>query len=335
MTSIGNIAQVGIIGGGAWGTALAQTLSSSGKGVTLWAYEPDTVREINEFHLNRIYLPGVDLNPQIRATGKLSEVADCDVMLLVAPVQNLRAIATELAGHVKPETPVVICSKGIEQSTGKMLSQVVAETMPGITSAVLSGPSFAADVARGLPAAVTLACKREEIGEALAEGLGYRQFRIYWSRDELGVQLGGAVKNVLAIAAGIVDGKQLGPSAHAAIVARGFAELVRLGTELGAEAETLVGLSGLGDLILTCGSANSRNMSLGRALGQGRSLEETLGARSAVTEGVFTADAVTKIANEKNVDMPICQAVHTITTGTATVDDAIATLLARPMRSEV
>lgn len=325
---------IGVIGGGAWGTALAQTMAASGKQVTLWAYELETVQEINDHHVNRNYLPGVDLDRAIHATGKFADLASCDTILLVAPTQSVRRVTTECAPHISDGTPVVICSKGLEQETGAMLTTVLAETLPHARHAVMSGPSFAADVARSLPAAVTLACRSQELGSELANGLGYRQFRIYWSDDPVGAQLGGALKNVLAIAAGIVDGKELGASAHAALVARGFSELARLGQAIGARPETLSGLAGLGDLILTCGSASSRNMSLGRALGKGQTLKEILGARRAVTEGVYTAKAAVTLARNHNVELPICEAVHTITTGAASVDDAIIRLLERPMKAE-
>lgn len=329
------ISSVGIVGGGAWGTALAQTLAIAGRDVVLWAYELETVREINDHHLNRNYLPGVTLEPSIRATGKLAEIANQDIVLLVPPAQNVRDVAAELRPYFGSGRPAVICAKGIERATGKLMSDVLAEALPEAIPAVLSGPSFAADVARGLPTAVTLACADEEVGRALAEGLGYRNLRIYWSSDITGVQLGGAVKNVLAIAAGIVEGRKLGASAHAALIARGFAELRRLGAALGANAETLMGLSGLGDLILTCGSTQSRNMTLGRSLGEGQSLKAILGQRRAVTEGVYTAEAVSHLARTHGIEMPICQAVHNIIKGHITVDEAIDALLNRPMKPEI
>ncbi len=325
---------VGVIGGGAWGTALAQTLRLAERDVLLWAREPDVVEDINNRHVNAAFLPGIPLDPGLRATTELSEIARSDAILMVAPAQHVRIVADALKPHVKPGQPLVNCAKGIERTTGKFMGQVLAESIPDVLLAALSGPSFAADVARGLPTALTIACDREDVGQALAEAIGYRHFRLYWSRDRLGVELGGAVKNVLAIAAGIVAGKALGASAHAALVARGFAELRRFGSALGAEPETLMGQSGLGDLILTCGSPQSRNMSLGRALGEGRSLDEILGARRAVTEGVWTAAAVVKLARANDVEMPIAEAVHAIVEGHATVDDAIATLLARPFKAE-
>lgn len=328
------IESVGVIGGGAWGTALAQTLGLAGRRVTLWAREPETVEEINTRHVNSVYLPGVALDHGLRATASLAEIATMDAILMVAPAQHVRGVAAELRAHLRPGQPIVNCAKGIERSSGRLIGDVLAETLPETRRAVLSGPSFAADVARGLPAALTIASSDEDLGRHLAERLGYKHFRLYWSDDALGVELGGAVKNVLAIAAGIVDGKGLGASAHAAIVTRGFAEMRRFGAALGARPETLMGLSGLGDLILTCGSPQSRNMSLGRALGQGESLGDVLGARRAVTEGVFTAAAVIELAREKGVEMPIAEAVHAIVEGQATVNDAIAGLLARPFKAE-
>jgi glycerol-3-phosphate dehydrogenase (NAD(P)+) len=328
------IDSVGVVGGGAWGTALAQTLRLAGRDVVLWARETDTVEEINARHVNTLFLPGVGLDPKLRATTKLADIAAQDVVLMVAPAQHVRAVSTELAPRLRPGQPFVVCAKGIERETGKLMGEVVAEVVPNATRAALSGPSFAADVARGLPAAVTIACEREDVGRKLAESLGYRQFRIYWSSDITGVELGGAVKNVLAIAAGIVDGKGLGASAHAALVTRGFAELRRFGMALGARPETLTGLSGLGDLILTCGSPQSRNMSLGRALGQGRTLDEVLGERRAVTEGVFTAAAVVRLAKAKGIEMPIAEAVNAIVEGRVTVDAAIAGLMQRPFKAE-
>jgi glycerol-3-phosphate dehydrogenase (NAD(P)+) len=246
----------------------------------------------------------------------------------------VRALATELAPHLPEGRPVVICAKGLERATSKLLGEVLAETLPRATQAVLSGPSFAADVARGLPAALSLASLDEGLGRSLAAAIGYRHLRIYWANDPVGVQLGGAVKNVLAIAAGIVEGKGFGASAHAALVTRGFAELRRFGEALGARPETLMGLSGLGDLLLTCGSPQSRNMSLGRALGQGQALDQVLGNRRSVAEGVYTAAAIVKVATERGIDMPIAGAVQAIVAGTSSVEAAIEALLSRPQRAE-
>lgn len=327
--------RIGVIGAGAWGTALAQTMARAGHQVTLWAHERDTVAAINERHCNTAFLPEVPLKASVRATSDLSVTAACNIVLLVPPAQHLRRIATELSPTLPAGRPVVICSKGIERTTGALMVDALRDAAPNVLPAVLSGPSFAADVARGRPAALTLACDNAETGRQLAETLGYRDFRLYWTDDVVGVQLGGAVKNVLAIAAGIVAGKGLGASAHAALVTRGFAELQRLGVALGARPETLMGLSGLGDLLLTCGSEMSRNMSLGRALGEGRTLDEILGQRASVTEGVFTTDAVMAIAEDKGIEMPIARAVQAVLSQRLDVDQAISGLLSRPMKPEL
>lgn len=328
------IDSVGIIGGGAWGTALAQSLRRAGRDVLLWAREAEVVEDINGRHANDTFLPGVALDPAIRATAKLSDLAPSDALLLVAPAQHVRAVCQHLKPHLRKDQPMVLCAKGIEQASGRLMGEVLAETVPDVPRAVLSGPSFATDVARGLPTALTIASASESMGRLLAERLGNRHVRLYWTNDLIGVELGGALKNVLAIAAGIVDGKGLGASAHAALVTRGFSELRRFGEALGARPETLTGLSGLGDLILTCGSPQSRNMSLGRALGQGQSLAEALGGRVAVTEGVYTAVAVRRIAAEKGIEMPICSAVCDIIKGRLTVADAIGKLMQRPLKQE-
>ncbi|MCB1527504.1 MAG: NAD(P)-dependent glycerol-3-phosphate dehydrogenase [Hyphomicrobiaceae bacterium] len=325
---------IGVIGGGAWGTALAQTVRLAGRSAVIWAREAEVVDDINTRHVNSQFLPGIPLDPGLRATDNLADIAQADAILMVAPAQHIRTVAAELRPHLKNGQPIINCAKGIERTTGKVMGEVLAETVPDALLAALSGPSFAADVARGLPTALTIACEREDVGRDLAEALGYRHFRLYWSSDRLGVELGGAVKNVLAIAAGIVAGKALGASAHAALVARGFAELRRFAAAYGAQPQTMMGLSGLGDLILTCGSPQSRNMSLGRELGEGRTLDDILGRRRSVTEGVWTAAAVTKLARAKGVEMPIAEAVHGIVEGHAAVDDAIAALLSRPFKAE-
>jgi glycerol-3-phosphate dehydrogenase (NAD(P)+) len=325
---------IGIVGGGAWGTALAQTMCLAGRSVLLWARETEVVAEINDRHTNSVFLGGVPLDAKLRATADLPDVAACDVVLMVAPAQHVRAACARLAPHIAAGKPLILCAKGLEQATGKLMGDVVAETLPQATLAILSGPSFAADVVRGLPAALTLATADGALGAQLVETLGYRQFRLDRSDDIIGVQLGGAIKNVLAIAAGIVDGRKLGASAHAALVTRGFAELRRFGGAHGARPETMMGLSGLGDLLLTCGSPQSRNMSLGRALGEGQSLQSVLGSRRSVAEGVYTAAAVVKVAAARSIDMPIAQAVHAIVEGQITVEAAIEALLSRPFRME-
>lgn len=328
------IDSIGIVGGGAWGTALAQAMCRAGRDVVLWAREQDVVAAINARHVNETFLPGVALDPSVRATGTLADAAACDALLLVSPAQHVRSIAKDLRPFLRKGQPVVMCAKGIEQASGKMMGDVLAAELPDVTEAVLSGPSFAADVARGLPAALTVACADERVGRTLAEQLGGPAFRLYWTNDIVGVELGGALKNVLAIAAGIVDGKGLGASAHAALVTRGFAEMRRLGAALGARPETLIGLSGLGDLILTCGSPQSRNMSLGRALGRGETLAQALAGKVSVSEGVYTATAVRRLAAEKGVEMPICSAVCDVVEGRASVDEAIVELMQRPIKAE-
>ena len=326
---------VGIVGAGAWGTALAITSRRAGRDVLIWGYEPETLAGLKQKHRNETYLPGVKLDPSIEATARLNEVANCDLLLMATPAQNVREIAGKLAPYLKDRQPLVICAKGIEQATGKLMSQVVEELSPGSEIAVLSGPSFAAEVARGLPAAVTLASAEEELGRALSYALSHPPFRCYWSDDVVGAEIGGAVKNVYAIAAGIVAGKKFGASAHAALVTRSFAEMMRFGAALGARRETMTGLSGLGDLILTCGSPQSRNMSLGIELGKGKSLDDAIGNKPTVTEGVYTASALVEMATARGIDMPIAQAVHAVISGLKTVDEAIEALLARPLRAEV
>jgi glycerol-3-phosphate dehydrogenase (NAD(P)+) len=326
---------IGVVGGGAWGTALATTARLAGRPVLMWARAVAVVDEINQRHTNAAYLPGVMLDRDLAATTDLSRMAEVDAVLLVTPAQSQRATARALAPHLAAGTPVVICSKGLEQGTGKLMTEVLAEEIPSCRAAVLSGPGFADDVVRGLPTALTLACADEALGKELVEAIGYRHFRLYWSSDTTGVAFGGAVKNVLAIAAGIVDGRGLGASAHAALVTRGFAELRRLGQALGAHSETLVGLSGLGDLLLTCGSPQSRNMRLGRLLGQGRALTDALSDLHSTAEGVYTAASAVRQAADHGVDVPIAAAVHAIIEGELTVDAAIASLLSRPFRSEV
>ncbi|MEX1155401.1 NAD(P)H-dependent glycerol-3-phosphate dehydrogenase [Parvibaculum sp.] len=331
---IKSIENIGIIGAGAWGTALAQVAAKAGRRVTLWAHEAEVAEAINTRHENALFLPGIALDKGIRATTEAAEVATADALLMVTPAQHMRRVLTELAPLIAAGTPVVLCAKGIEQESGKLLTEVLAEAAPHALAAVLSGPSFATEVARGLPTAVTLACEDEKMAEALAGAIGLPTFRPYYSADLIGAEIGGAVKNVLAIACGIVEGKKFGDSARAALTTRGFAELTRLGLAMGARAETLTGLSGLGDLILTCNSTKSRNMSLGMALGEGKTLDEIMGARNSVSEGVFSASAVVALAKKHKADMPIAEAVTAIVTGKASVDEAIAALLARPIGRE-
>lgn len=324
----------GVIGGGAWGTALALVAARAGLAVTLWAREGEVVEAINRTHENPLFLPGVALDPAIRATADLADLAGADLILAVAPAQHLRAALAAFAPHARAGLPLVLCAKGIEQGSLALMTQVLAETMPEAAPAVLAGPSFAADVAAGLPAAVTLAAADGALGWEIAQALATPLFRPYLSTDVIGAETGGAVKNVLAIACGICQGAGLGQSAHAALITRGFAELTRLAVALGAEADTLAGLCGLGDLVLTCSSPKSRNMSVGLALGRGESLETALAGKLSVAEGVASAPAVTALARRHAVETPICDAVAAILSGQTAVGPAIDALLARPLRAE-
>lgn len=329
------IGSIGVVGGGAWGTALAAAARLAGSRALLWARNAAVVNEINDHHTNADFLPDCRLDAELTATADLARMSEVDAILLATPAQTQRATALALAPHIAPGTPVVICSKGIEQSTGKLMTDVLAETLPDCRMAVLSGPGFAEDVVRGLPTALTLACQDEALGKALSGAIGCRHFRLYWTGDTAGVAFGGAMKNVLAIAAGIVQGRALGASAHAALVTRGFAEMRRLGAAFGANPDTFVGLSGLGDLLLTCGSAQSRNMRLGQLLGQGRTLAEALAALHSTAEGVYTAAAAVRSADAHGIEVPIAAAVHAIIAGNMTIDAAIESLLSRPFRSEL
>lgn len=325
---------IGVIGAGAWGTALAQTLASAGRDVTLWGFEADCVKAINTAHENSLYLKGVPLSARITATTELSDIVACDAVLVVTPAQHMRASLLPIAKDLREGLPVILCSKGIEIKSGQFMSEVLADIAPQVETAVLSGPSFAIDVAKGLPTAVTLACADPKIGAALCQMIATPHFRPYLADDILGAEIGGAVKNVLAIACGLVLGLNLGRSAHAAIIARGFAEMRRLGRAFDANPDTLAGLCGLGDLVLTCSSEQSRNMSCGLALGRGESLEDILAARAAVTEGVATAPALRKLAALKQVDMPISLAVADILSGKMAVSDAMSALLSRRLKQE-
>jgi glycerol-3-phosphate dehydrogenase (NAD(P)+) len=328
------MSKIGIIGAGAWGTALAMVAVRAGNEVVMQAHEPEVADAINKAHENTLFLPSYELDPAIKATTKLSEATDVNAVLLVAPAQHMRAVCDAAAETWPDGVPAIICSKGIEQDSCALMSEVVGEMLPGKPVAILSGPTFAAEVAGDLPTAVTLACDDETMAKLLMETLSARFFRIYRSRDVIGAQIGGAVKNVLAIACGIVEGRKLGDNTRAALVTRGLAEISRLGIAKGAKAETLAGLSGLGDLTLTCNAMQSRNFSLGVALGQGKTLEDIMGERNSVAEGVFTASSVTDLARRVNVDLPICSAVDGVLNHGADIDAMINALLARPLKAE-
>ena len=326
--------RAGVIGAGAWGTALAAVCARAGLEVVLWAREPEVRESIAATGENMLFLPGVALSPSIGVTGDFAALASCDFVLAVPPAQHLRATLAPFAYYAPKDLPVVLCAKGIEQGSLKLMTEVLIETLPNARPAVLSGPSFAGEVARGLPTAVTLACADAELGATLAKAIADPTFRPYLSDDMIGAEAGGAVKNVLAIACGVVEGMQLGRSAHAALITRGFAEMTRLAVAKGAKAETLAGLCGLGDLVLTCSSPQSRNMSVGLALGSGQSLEQALSGKLSVAEGVATAPAVRDLARSMGVQMPICEAVAAVLAGDLTLNKAIDGLLSRPLKTE-
>lgn len=323
--------KLGVIGGGAWGTALAQVAATGNRETLLWALEQEVVEAINHRHENTAFLPGIALNPSVRATSDFGDFEECDALLVVTPAQHMRAVL-EQAPH--GSKPLVLCSKGIEEKSGELLHQVAKDACPKSEIAVLSGPTFAHEVARGLPTAVTLAAEDVGLGKLLRDRIGQPTFRIYLSDDVAGAEIGGAVKNVLAIACGVVEGKGLGQNARAALIGRGLAEMTRFGMAFGAKRETLAGLSGLGDLVLTCTSASSRNYSLGKGIGEGRSAAELLADRKTVAEGAFTAPVLARLATEKGIDMPIVEAVDALVAGRANVDDVLGALLSRPARSE-
>jgi glycerol-3-phosphate dehydrogenase (NAD(P)+) len=322
--------KIGVIGGGAWGTALAQVAARGERAVTLWAREPEVVAAINAEHENATFLPGVPLSPTIRATADLAMLGGHDALLVVAPAQHLRAVlsATPVGGAA-----LVLCAKGIEAGTRLLMGEVAQAVHPAAAIAVLSGPTFAHEVAAGLPTAVTLACHDEALGARLAARLARPGFRTYASSDVIGAEIGGAVKNVLAIACGVVEGAGLGQNARAAMIARGFAEMTRFGVAKGGRAETLAGLSGLGDLVLTCSSTSSRNFSLGVGLGQGRAAGELLADRRTVAEGAYTAPVLREAADSLGVDMPVVDAVCDLLAG-GELRRVMDGLLARPLRAE-
>jgi glycerol-3-phosphate dehydrogenase (NAD(P)+) len=322
--------RVGILGGGAWGTALAQVAAGGGE-TLLWALEPEVVESVNLDHENRLFLAGTKLDPAIRATGEIEALAGCDALLVVTPAQHMRKVLAAMPGL---SIPLILCAKGMEESTMALMHDVAREAQPQAPIAVLSGPTFAHEVAAGLPAAVTLAVEDSALGERLRARIARPWFRPYLSDDVIGAEIGGAVKNVLAIACGVVEGRRLGQNARSALISRGFAEMTRFGLARGARAETLAGLSGLGDLVLTCSSTSSRNFSLGKGLGEGRQAWELLADRRTVAEGAHTAPVLARAAREAGVDMPIVSAVCAMLAGEASVDEVVERLLARPLRSE-
>lgn len=322
---------IGIIGAGAWGTALASVMAQNHEQVLLWALEAEVVEAVNAGKGNPLYLPDLALPSQVRATSDMDDMAHSSALLLVTPAQHLRGTLEQLP---KTDAPLLLCSKGIEAGTQLLVSEIVAELRPENPLAVLSGPTFAHEVAAGKPTAITLACESEAMGKLLMRLVATPAFRPYWSDDVVGAEIGGAVKNVLAIGCGVVDGAGLGLNARAALIARGFAEMQRYGLARGAQAETLAGLSGLGDLVLTCSSENSRNFSLGRGLGQGKAAAELMADRRTVAEGAFTAPVLHESAQALGVEMPIVAAVCALLDGSASVGQVVEALLSRPLKAE-
>ncbi|GAC1612470.1 MAG: NAD(P)H-dependent glycerol-3-phosphate dehydrogenase [Novosphingobium sp.] len=325
-------AAIGVVGAGAWGTALAQMLASDGRAVILWAREAELVEAVNTAHRNPLFLPSATLLPSILATGDLAEMAALPILLMVTPAQHLGKTLRALPGFAGD---LVLCAKGIEAGTGRLMADVARDAAPEAQLSVLSGPTFAHEVAAGLPTAVTLACEHGEAQwQRLSAAIARPSFRPYYSDDMIGTEIGGAVKNVLAIACGVVDGLRLGQNARAALIGRGFAEMQRFGLALGAQAETLAGLSGLGDLVLTCSSTASRNYSLGKALGEGASAASVMADRSTVAEGAFTAPVLAELARQRGVSMPIVDAVEALLAGTMPAAEMVLALLSRPLRAE-
>ena len=328
MTSYRNF---GVVGGGAWGTALAQLLAADGAPVRLWAREDDVVAAINTEHRNPVFLPGAALSGSLTATSALTDMAACDALLVVVPVPFLRAVLAELPAG---DAPLIFCSKGMEAGSFAFPIDMARELAPQRPHAVLSGPTFAHEVAAGLPTAITLAAADRDLAAAIAGAIARPHFRPYVSTDVIGAEIGGAIKNILAIACGIVDGAGLGLNARAALISRGFAEMTRFGLARGAQAETLAGLAGLGDLVLTCTSSNSRNFTLGQGLGRGEEAETLMADRRTVAEGAFSAPVIAAAARADGIDMPICDTVARLVAGETRVADAIQALLSRPLRSE-
>lgn len=327
--------RISVLGAGAWGTALALSAARSGRDVILWGRDADALENISHNRQLPHYLPGITFDQPLEVTQDLTEAADADCILLVTPAQTTAKIAEEISFFVRKDTPVILAAKGLEKGTQRMMSEVLKDYLPQAKAAVLSGPSFAADVARALPTAVTIGAETDLLAEQLCASLSNSSFRPYASSDLTGVQLGGALKNVLAIACGIVQGKKLGASAHAALMTRGFAEIQRLASKMGARPETLMGLSGFGDVTLSCSSAQSRNFSFGFSLGEGKTLAELFGPNAKLSEGAYTARVAVELAAQHELEMPIAQAVADVLDQSITIDEAVAGLMSRPLRREI
>ena len=329
-----NYREISVIGAGAWGTALAEVISRKGNKVSLWARENDVVNSINTSNTNDLYLPNIKLSELISAHNDLSNVLECDLMLMVTPAQFMRSVLDNIKDNLHETIPIVLCSKGIETKTLNLMSEIAEAIIPNNPLAILSGPSFAIDVVNNKPTAVTLACKDPDVGKNIADRISLPTFRPYLSEDVIGAQVGGATKNVIAIAAGVVEGQNLGESARAATITRGYSEINRLAVALGGQEKTLSGLSGIGDLLLTCSSITSRNFSLGIKLGQGLSKEEATNNLSSVAEGMYSAKAIDKLSNKLGIEMPITNAVNDLIEKNRSVDEIIDNLLSRPIKKE-
>ena len=334
MEQIKKYTNISIIGAGAWGTALAEVISRQGNQVNLWAREDDVVKSINTLNENTLYLPNIKLSELIIAQNNLDNMINCDLLLMVTPSQFMRSVLEEIKDNLNDSIPVVLCSKGIETKTLSLMNEITQSIIPKNPLAILSGPSFAIDVVNNKPTAVTLACKDLSIGKNIADSISLPTFRPYLSEDIVGAQIGGATKNVIAIAAGVVEGQNLGDSARAATIARGFSEINRLAVALGGQEETLSGLSGMGDLLLTCNSITSRNFSLGIKLGKGLSAEEATDGLSSIAEGMYSAKAIDKLSKKLGVEMPITNAVNDLIEKKRSLDEIIDDLLSRPIRRE-
>lgn len=326
--------KIGIIGAGAWGTALAQTLAKAGRDIILWAREPALVEAINTTRENPTYMPGVKLHENITATDSLTEAGTCDALMICTPAQFVRSTLQALKPDIAEGKPCIICSKGIEIETGFLMSEVAQDVVPQATYAILTGPTFAREIAEGKPSAVTVAIKDKDVAQEIIESIGNKNLRTYITEDILSAQIGGAIKNVIAIACGVIYGLKMGESARAALLTRGLAEMGRLASAMGAKKETLMGQCGVGDLILTCSSMQSRNFSLGVAIGEGKKVEDILKDRKSVTEGVHTAKALMVMARNNAVDLPISEAVHKCVNEGVSIEETIQKMLDRPVRAE-
>jgi len=334
MNSDNKFRNISVVGAGAWGTALAEVISRQGNQVNLWAKELSVTKSINSNNENSMYLPDIKLSKLIIAFNNIEQITNCDLMLMVTPAQYIRQTLEDIKKTLNENLPIVICSKGIELKTLNLMSEIVKEIIPNNPLSILSGPSFAIDVVNNKPTAVTLACENENIGKSIAESISLPTFRPYLSDDIIGAQIGGATKNVIAIAAGVVEGQNLGDSARAATIARGFSEISRLAIAIGGKEETLGGLSGMGDLLLTCNSKTSRNYSLGIKLGKGLSIEEATEGLSSIAEGMYSSKAIVNLSKKHNIDMPITNAVNDLIEKNNSLDEIISNLLNRPIGRE-